>query len=223
MQKRRLPKQYMIDGGICHQAGEDSWDVARISVAEVAKTFGGAGFQRKNEILGEFRYIKTLIDAAFVELPAVSDVAQCVLSPTTQTFVIGVSTVHELSIANKLVEIVLEYVQNSGNERVQQINLRIGALSCVHRDALLFSFDVVAADTELAGAKLQITDLPVTIYCEKCHALRELLGVQSFLCPVCQSPSADIRQGQELDIESIVLAQVSSESPETVNSIITSS
>ena len=127
---------------------------------------------------------------------------------------------HELSIVTKLIEIVLEHAQNSGNERVQQINLRIGALSCVHRDALLFSFDIVAAATELAGAKLQITDLPVTIYCEKCDALRELPGVQSFCCPVCQTPSADIRQGQELDIESIVLARVLSESPEAVNSII---
>ncbi len=29
---------------------------ARISVAEVAKTFGVKGFHGKNEILGEFRY-----------------------------------------------------------------------------------------------------------------------------------------------------------------------
>jgi hydrogenase nickel incorporation protein HypA/HybF len=119
--------------------------------------------------------------------------------------------VHELSIANKLVEIVLEHAKDSGCGRVQQINLRIGALSCVHRDALLFSFDLVAADTDLASAKLQITDLPVTIYCEKCDAIQELPGIQSFHCPVCQTPSADIRQGQELDIESIELAELSSE------------
>ncbi len=129
---------------------------------------------------------------------------------------------HELSIASKLIEIVLEHARDSGNERVQQINLCIGALSCVHRDALLFSFDLLTADTELAGAKLQITDLPVTIYCEKCDAIQELLGVQSFRCPVCQTPSADIRQGQELDVESIELVEVSREPPETADSSIAS-
>ena len=129
---------------------------------------------------------------------------------------------HELSIANKLVETVLEHAKDAGSGRVQRINLRIGALSCVHRDALLFSFDLVAADTDLAGARLHITDLPVTIYCERCDAIQELPGIQSFRCPVCQTPSADIRQGQELDIESIELAELSSEAPETANSIITS-
>lgn len=140
-----------------------------------------------------------------------------------QTIEIGGCTVHELSIANRLVEIVLEHAQHSGNERVQLINLRIGALSCVHRDALLYSFDLVAADTELAGAKLHITDLPVTIYCEKCDAVQELPGVQSFRCPVCQNPSADIRQGQELDLESIVLEQVLNQAPEPADAIITTS
>lgn len=117
---------------------------------------------------------------------------------------------HELSIANSLVELALEHAKDSGNVRVQQINLRIGALSCVHRDALMFSFDLVTADTALTGAKLHITDLPVVIYCPKCEVLQELPGVQAFHCPECQTPSADIRQGQELEIESIEVVDLRS-------------
>jgi hydrogenase nickel incorporation protein HypA/HybF len=111
--------------------------------------------------------------------------------------------VHELSIASNLVQIALEHAENSGNVQVQQINLKIGALSCVHRDALLFSFDLIKADTALAGAKLHITELPIVIYCPKCKELQVLPGVQAFQCPKCQTPSADIRQGRELDIDSI--------------------
>lgn len=114
---------------------------------------------------------------------------------------------HELSIANNLVSIALEHVANSGNVRVQQINLRIGALSCVHRDALLFSFDLITAGTPLAGAVLHITDLPIVIYCPKCEMQKELPGVQVFRCPTCQTPSADVRQGRELDIESIEIVE----------------
>lgn len=110
---------------------------------------------------------------------------------------------HELSIANSILEVALQYAEAARDGRVSQINLSIGSLSCVHRDALLFSFDLITADTPLAGAKLHITDLPIVIYCPTCDCLQELPGVQQFRCPVCQTPSADIRQGQELDIVSI--------------------
>ncbi len=118
---------------------------------------------------------------------------------------------HELSIANSIVEIASVHVEAAGGGCVSQINLRIGALSCVHRDALRFSFDIISADTPLAGAKLHITELPIVIYCPTCDCLRELPGVQQFRCPECQTPSADIRQGQELHIESIELAEADSQ------------
>ena len=118
---------------------------------------------------------------------------------------------HELSIARSLIEIALEHVGGSGDARVVQINLRVGALSCVHRDALLFSFDLVTAETPLAGAKLHITDLPVVIYCQTCEMLQELPGIQQFRCPACQTATADIRQGRELDLESIELVDSESE------------
>jgi hydrogenase nickel incorporation protein HypA/HybF len=123
---------------------------------------------------------------------------------------------HELSIANSIVELALQYVNPARDGRVSQINLSIGSLSCVHRDALLFSFDLITADTPLAGAKLHITELPIVIYCPTCDCLQELPGVQQFRCPVCLTPSADIRQGQELDIVSIELTETESVEPELV-------
>jgi hydrogenase nickel incorporation protein HypA/HybF len=120
------------------------------------------------------------------------------------------SAVHELSIANNLVQLALDYVENSGVMRVQKVNVRIGALSCVHRDALLFCFDLATEDTALAGASLHITELPIVIYCPQCQLLQELPGVQAFQCPLCQTPSSDIRQGRELDIESIEVVDMGS-------------
>jgi hydrogenase nickel incorporation protein HypA/HybF len=114
---------------------------------------------------------------------------------------------HELSIANSILEIVTKHVEAAGDERVSRINLRIGSLSCVHRDALQFGFDLITAGTPLAGAILHITELPIVIYCPCCDCLQELPGIQQFCCPECQTPSADIRQGQELDIDSIELVE----------------
>jgi hydrogenase nickel incorporation protein HypA/HybF len=114
---------------------------------------------------------------------------------------------HELSIANRLVEIATELAQNEGDLRVKSVNVRIGALSCVHKNALWFSFDLVTKGTVLEGATLEIIDVPVTIFCVPCNREMELPGIQRFRCPQCDTPSADIRQGRELDIESLELIE----------------
>ena len=110
---------------------------------------------------------------------------------------------HEFSIANSLLELVTEHATEAGAEKVTSVTLRIGALSCVHQNALEFSFELVTKDTLLEGAELRIIDVPVTVFCVPCDQEIRLPGIQSLRCPVCNAPTADIRQGTELDIESI--------------------
>ncbi len=114
---------------------------------------------------------------------------------------------HELSIANNLVEIATQHAVQAGASRITSITLKIGALSCVHKDALEFSFELVTENTMLEGAKLIVIDVPVTIFCEPCNREVELAGIQQFRCPKCNSPSGDIRNGKELDIESIEIVE----------------
>jgi hydrogenase nickel incorporation protein HypA/HybF len=85
------------------------------------------------------------------------------------------------------------------------VTLRIGALSCVHEDALRFSFDIVREGTPLADAELRIVAIPVTIWCAACGREAALASIQKFACPDCGTPSGDIRSGRELDLESIEL------------------
>lgn len=114
---------------------------------------------------------------------------------------------HELSIANSLVEIASEHATRASAEKIKSITLRIGALTCVHQDALKFSFELVTKDTLLDGAHLEIIHVPVTIFCITCAREIELPGIQDFRCPNCQTPSADIRKGKELDVESIEIIE----------------
>ena len=118
------------------------------------------------------------------------------------------SIVHELSIASRVVELVAEQVRAAGAARAVAITLRIGALSCVHEDALRFSFDLVREGTPAAGAELRIVMVPVTIWCGACGCEVALPGIQRFACPVCGTPSGDIRAGRELDLESIELESI---------------
>ena len=113
---------------------------------------------------------------------------------------------HELSIANSIVEIVGEQARRQGGGRITGVTLRIGRLSCVHEDALRYSFDLVTEGTPLAGASLTVIEVPVRIWCPACEAEVELPGIQRFACPACGHLSGDIRAGRELDIESIQIA-----------------
>ena len=67
---------------------------------------------------------------------------------------------HELSIAVAIVESAEEEAQRHG-ERVDAVYVKVGALSGVVKDALLFSWDLACADTSLAGARLEIEEIPV--------------------------------------------------------------
>lgn len=114
---------------------------------------------------------------------------------------------HELSIVNSLVEMATEHASAAGADRIAAVTLRIGALSCVHEDSLRFNFDLVTEDTMLAGADLQIIHVPLVIFCQLCDQEVELPGRQRLRCPRCDTPSGDIRQGRELELESIQVVE----------------
>jgi hydrogenase nickel incorporation protein HypA/HybF len=111
---------------------------------------------------------------------------------------------HELSIASRIVEIAGDRCREEG-ATAKVITLRVGALSCVHEDALRFSFEIIREGTPLADADLRIVIVPVTIWCRACGRESTLPGIQKFACPECGTPSGEIRAGRELDLESIEL------------------
>jgi hydrogenase nickel incorporation protein HypA/HybF len=121
--------------------------------------------------------------------------------------------VHELSIATSVVEIARGFAARAAAGRVVAVTLRIGSLSCVHEDALRFGFDLVTADTPLAGAALRIVAVPVRIWCADCRDEFELPGIQRFACPACGRPSGDIRAGRELELESIEIESIENDAP----------
>jgi len=73
----------------------------------------------------------------------------------------------------------------------------------VVRGALEFSYDIACAGTMLEGSRLVVRELPARVYCAVCEREVELASMQYFCCPVCDTPSGDLRQGRELDVEAI--------------------
>ena len=106
---------------------------------------------------------------------------------------------HELSIAMGIVDAAMDEARQRG-VHVSAVHLRLGALSGVVKDALLFSYEVACQDTPLAGSRLIVEEVPVVVFCLGCDDTRELSSVRSFLCPECNRPTMDIRQGKELEV-----------------------
>jgi hydrogenase nickel incorporation protein HypA/HybF len=106
---------------------------------------------------------------------------------------------HELSIAMGIVDAAMEEAQRRGVQ-VSAVHLRLGALSGVVKDALLFSYEVACQDTALQGSQLIVEDVPVIVYCSQCQKESALESVQLFQCPECGTPTMDIRQGKELEV-----------------------
>ena len=117
---------------------------------------------------------------------------------------------HELSIAMRLVEMVEAELAAAGGGRVELVRLRIGQLAGVHEAALRFAFEQARAGTVASEATLSITDLAVAVFCPNCQQILELPTMTPLACPACGQPTGDIRQGQELDLESIELTEEAS-------------
>ncbi len=80
---------------------------------------------------------------------------------------------HELSIAMSIVDAAQEEAQRRGVQ-VTAVHLRLGALSGVVKDALLFSYEMACQDTPLEGSQLIVEELPVIVFCAQCQEERTL-------------------------------------------------
>jgi hydrogenase nickel incorporation protein HypA/HybF len=116
--------------------------------------------------------------------------------------------VHELSIVSSIVDTVTEALEAYPGARVKEVRLRVGALASVVEDSLQFCYGIATDDTPLQGSKLVVAILPVTMHCDSCARDVEIASLQSFRCPQCDEPVSDLRQGRELEIESIEIDEV---------------
>ncbi|HBA83861.1 MAG TPA: hydrogenase maturation nickel metallochaperone HypA [Verrucomicrobia bacterium] len=109
---------------------------------------------------------------------------------------------HELSLMENTLAIVFEEARRHGSDRVTGLRMRVGSMSGVVPEALEFAFEALTEGTPAAGAKLYIERIPLACYCSACGNEFEP-PPHSFECPVCKTPSMDIRKGRELEIISI--------------------
>jgi len=107
---------------------------------------------------------------------------------------------HELSIAQNVLDIVSEQCARSGHAKIDSVNLRIGRASGIMPDALIFAFDAIKSDSIAQDAVLNIEEIPVTGLCNDCSHGFIVQEEYILSCPACKGSSFQIRSGRELDI-----------------------
>jgi hydrogenase nickel incorporation protein HypA/HybF len=103
---------------------------------------------------------------------------------------------HELGIAQEIVEIVAE---RASGARVTRVVLEIGKLAAVLPDAVQFCFDLCVEGTLLEGATLVIIETPGRARCRECGA--EVRLERPFGRCECGGTDLEWLSGEELKIK----------------------
>ena len=109
---------------------------------------------------------------------------------------------HELGVAQSLLEIVEEEARPYDGTRVTRILVRIGKLSAVVPDALRFAFEAITRGGIAEGATLEIEEVPMR---SRCHQCAEEFAVEDpfMTCPRCEGGNVEMIAGRELEIRSM--------------------
>ena len=106
---------------------------------------------------------------------------------------------HEMSIAQGIVDIVREEMQKHNAKVLRSIRLNIGQMSAVVPESLSFCFKVITSGTELEGAELIMDIIPIRGYCPSCQK-DFIIEDYAFECPDCTGTDIDVIGGQDLSI-----------------------
>jgi hydrogenase nickel incorporation protein HypA/HybF len=108
---------------------------------------------------------------------------------------------HELAIANNVVDTVIESLAEVSYTRIKSVNIAIGALSGVDPSSLEFCLPMIIENTRLAGAEINVELIPLVVACRECGG--HPAEATSLRCPECQSGSVDVVSGRSIQVTSV--------------------
>lgn len=104
---------------------------------------------------------------------------------------------HELSLLSGIVTTVSTA---AAHRKILTVGIKVGHRSGVLIDALTAAWPLAIAGTCCAEATLDIEAIPATVYCPTCATEQEIDEFFALRCPVCDTPTGDLRQGTEFEI-----------------------
>ena len=117
---------------------------------------------------------------------------------------------HELSMANSMVEAILDTAKKNNAIKITEAILEVGELTMLNPEQLRFMMDILREDTIFEDAEIIINMIPIEVECEDCgfhgisktdEGMDHLMAVAT--CPECDNTHVHILKGQEYNIKTI--------------------
>ena len=111
---------------------------------------------------------------------------------------------HEMSIVTWILQIAEDQARAAGAAVIRTVEVEVGELAGIERDALVFCFDAAKGGTLAAAAELVVHDIPGRGRCPDCG--REV-AVTTFMavCGECEGALVEVLQGRELRVRSLTV------------------
>ena len=109
---------------------------------------------------------------------------------------------HEMSIAQNIVDIILDEMAKHEATILKSIRLNIGEMTAVVPDSLSFCFKLITEGSAIEGADLIIDMIPLKGYCHGCRSEFKIKDY-AFACPLCGGSKIDTMGGRDLSIVEI--------------------
>jgi len=113
---------------------------------------------------------------------------------------------HEMSIARSILDIVEQEMSGHAGSHLQAVNVAVGKLSAVSTEQLTWWFTIMVAETDMAGAVLNVKAVPLGYRCVACG--NEFTAEEIALaCPKCGAEHPELISGRELTVESLEVGE----------------
>lgn len=120
---------------------------------------------------------------------------------------------HELGLLSGVVSAAESSIPSGKNRRFLRIALRVGARSGAIPEALEGAWPIASSGSVCDGAELLIDFVPATVWCPQCDGEVEIDEFFALCCPVCGTPTADLRSGREFEIAWVDIEDPKDEEP----------
>jgi len=100
---------------------------------------------------------------------------------------------HEISIMQALLEQVRALKPDGA--LLREVHLEVGELEHLDGEVMQTGWTVLTSGSELAGAVLSITRVPVRVRCRVCGQEYEPEDVAVLLCPNCEAVQPEVLEG----------------------------
>ena len=118
---------------------------------------------------------------------------------------------HELSMAQGIINAVLETAESNNATEVNEVTIEIGRLAMINPEQLKFMIGVLIEGTIVEDADIIINEIPVEIECGSCgfHGMAKIDDSDHYaplvMCPECSSPKINILNGRDCIVKNITI------------------